>query len=79
MQIERKINCHTILTIKSKKGQSVLDLARETSSKKGREADFSEFFKLADPMYQKEVQEEFQNARDLLNERKNQMLGDDRR
>ena len=78
LSIALKINPE-LLTIKTKKGQSVLDLARETSSKRGREAAFSEFFKLADPMYQKEVQEKFQNARDLLNERKNLMLGEDRR
>ena len=68
-----------LLTIKTEEGQSVLDLARETSSKRGCKADFSEFFKLTDPMYQKEEQEKLQNARDLLNERKNQMLGEDRR
>ena len=68
-----------LLTIKTDKRQSVLDLAREMESKKDNKADFSEFFDLVDKMHLKEVPESIKNVRDLLNERKSQKLGEDRR
>ena len=56
-----------------------MDLARKTSSERDHKAYFLGFFDLVDKMHQKEVPESIKNVRDLLNERKSQMLGEDRR